>query len=284
MFVNEDLLIEKNRRELINKSQKSDNYKDTSKGRNRWERRLKSRISTSVADYNRIDMNTFWKEDMLEFGIKVQGETNNYIVTVLFEHILPEIKREIHANKNKLEFKCILRALITVFNSDDIYVSCTCPDWKYTQDYWSTKDNYNSGYPQFSNGKQIRNPNNTKGGGCKHVNLILGNLDWLMKIASVINNYIHYCQEYMEDNYAKYIFPKLYDMPYEKAIQLTLFDTDELTTDEATINLSNALGKLRGRYKPRPQKSINPRYQRPAKPKPEKNPLELKFNDEEDEL
>lgn len=295
----EEFLLEVKRHQLIDKSKKSDDYKDTSKGRNRWARRTHSRISTSVADYNKIDMNTFWKEDMLEFGIKVQGETDNYIVTILFENILKEIANQIKLNRNKLEFKCILRALIKVFNSEDVYVYCTCKDFKYRQAYWASKGNYISGPPQFDPGKGIVNPNDTKGAGCKHVNLILANLDWIMKITSVINNYIHYCKDNMENNYAQYIFPKLYNMPYARAVQLTLTDYDDegelvtdLISDEETINLSNALGRVRTRYKKLPQPSINPRFRKPKEEipveTPETNELELKFkkteDDEEEEL
>ena len=49
--------IEKRRSELISKSKSSDNYAISNqyRGRNRWERRKYSRISTSVADYNKIE-------------------------------------------------------------------------------------------------------------------------------------------------------------------------------------------------------------------------------------
>lgn len=407
-------LTEKNRRELIAKSKASDNYKDMSKGRNRWERRTRSKVAATVADYNKLDMDAFWKGDILEFGIRIKGETADYTVQITFENVLDEIRKEIVNNKNKLEFKCILRALIRVFNSENVYVHCTClhpdtkiklldgtnptvkeladrfnageklyvfsvdakgdfkpgevenvwitkittdfikitldnnqeilttpnhlymlrdgsyaeardlkinqllmsadtennlfknhkiksieyitldntpvydisvKDWSnfavdagvvlhnckdffYRQAYWSTKGKYNSGTPQYDNGKRIANPNDTKGAGCKHVNLVLSNVDWLMKIASVINNYIWYCKDNMELNYAKYIFPKLYGMDYDKAIQLTINDidnpnSDSLTSDEATLNLSNALGRRRTQFKKLPQQSVNPRYQKP---------------------
>lgn len=415
MKIDEKLrLTEKNRRELIAKSKASDNYKDMSKGRNRWERRTRSKVAATVADYNRLDMDAFWKGDILEFGIRIKGETADYTVQITFENVLDEIRKEIANNKNKLEFKCILRALIRVFNSENVYVHCTClhpdtkiklldgtnptvkeladrfnageklyvfsvdakgdfkpgevenvwitktttdfikitldnnreiittpnhlymlrdgsytearnlkinqslmsvdtkntnfknhkiksieyitlddtpvydisvKDWNnfavdagvilhnckdffYRQAYWSTKGKYNSGTPQYDNGKRIANPNDTKGAGCKHVNLVLSNVDWLMKIASVINNYIWYCKNNMELNYAKYIFPKLYGMDYDKAIQLTINDidnpnSDSLTSDEATLNLSNALGRRRTQFKKLPQQSVNPRYQKP---------------------
>ena len=289
----ESLLLEKKRSELISKSKSGAEYKsDKSKGRNRWERRVHSKLSTSVADYNQIDMNTFWKEDLLEFGIKVQGETDNYVVTVTFEKVLERLRREIEQNNNKLEFKNVLRALINTFNSEDVYVACSCPDFTYGGfNHYSYRQGYNSN-PEFGpamDAPVIRNPADNLGAGCKHINLVLANLSWMMKIASVINNYIWYCKDNMELNYGKYIFPKLYGMDYEKAVQLVLSDYDEngelnpnLATDEATINLSNAIGRRRTQYKTKPEPSVNPRFERTRKPEPEKNPLKLQFNDEEE--
>ena len=66
----------------------------------------------------------------------------------------------------------------------------------------------------------------------------------------------------MEYNYSKYIFPKLYGMDYKKAVQMTLDDYDEegnvkddLKSDEELINLANALGKVRGRFKTKSNKN-----------------------------
>lgn len=255
--VTKEYLTEATRAQLIQKSKNSDNYRDpTRSGENRYTRRTKSKIATTVADYNRIDMNAFFKGDILEFGVRVQGETNNYVVMVIFENLLKEIQKEVQQNKNKLEFRCIVRALMSVFNHENVYVSCSCPDWTYRQAYWATKNQYNSGDPQPSNGMAIANPNDTKGAGCKHVNLVLANLSWVMKIASTINNYINYCRENMENNYARYIFPVIYGMNYDKAVQLTFNDfdqygnpIDELSTDENTVNLANALGKDRGKFR-----------------------------------
>ncbi len=221
----ESLLLEKSRQELINKSKSSDDYsvKNQAKGRNRWERRKHSQIATSLRDYNRIDMDAFWKGDILEFGVNVHGETDDYVVTIIFENILKNLQQEVKGNGNKLEFKCVLRALLRSFNGENCYVSCTCPDWKYRQAYWATKNQQNSGVPEVRP-SDITNPNDTKGAGCKHVNLVISNADWMMKIASVINNYAKWCRKNMENNYARYIFPQIYGMPYNKAVQLSIFD------------------------------------------------------------
>lgn len=302
--LNEDVLLEKNRQELINKSRNSDNYtsKDR-KGENRYTRRLKSQIANSIRDYNRIDMDSFWKGDILDFDVKVHGETDNYVVALTFSNILNRLQQEVKGNNNKLEFKCVLRALVGAFNSDnDLLVSCTCPDWKYRQAYWATQGKYNSGEPQTSNGLQIANPHDTKGGGCKHVNLVLSNLDWMMKIASVINNYIRWCKLNMERNYADYIFPKVYGMPYDRAVQLSIFDDmdDEESglllpkstmkdNDEMKNKLSDIIDDtaMKGRDdKGRFEKGNQYRFTKQDKEEgPEDNPdqLKLKFDNEEEE-
>ena len=73
-------------------------------------------------------MDALFKGDILEFGVKVQGETNDYVVTIIFENILRNLQQEVKSNDNKLEFRCVLQALLRSFNSGDIYINCTCPD------------------------------------------------------------------------------------------------------------------------------------------------------------
>lgn len=251
-------LQEKTRSDLIAKSKTGKEYspKNQVKGKNRWERRRYSSFASSVAEYNRIDMNDVFKNDMLRVAIKVNGETGVYFVTIGMFGIIDELANQVKLNKNKLEFKCVLIALTKIFNSDDIYVNCTCEDWKYRFSYVANQDAYDSSpFPELRPAN-ITNPDDDKGAGCKHVNLVLANIDWMYKVASVIHNYINYCKDNMENNYARYIFPKIYNMPYEQAIQMSVFDYDDqgnvidtLSTDEETINLSNAIGKRRGQFR-----------------------------------
>lgn len=237
-IIDESLLSEAKRSDLINKSKAGDNYKDMSKGKNRYERRLKSRVATSVSQYNKIDMDAFWKRDILTVGIDVHGETDDYVVTIRFQGVIKEIARDIQSSTNnkqgKFEFKNIAKALSRKFNSEDVFIGCTCPDFKYRMRYYSFKNGYGVQYePRPSN---ITNPNDTKGAGCKHTLLVLGNLDWMMKVASVIYNYVKWSMKYMQNNYATYIFPKLYGVPYKQAVQLNIFDNGILPTDQKTIS------------------------------------------------
>lgn len=248
-----DILNEATRKDLIIKSKKGAEYK--SKEGNRWDAKKSISIANTVKDYNKIDMNTFWKKDVLNFGIKIKGETDNYIVTVEFINILNRLKNNVVKDKNKLTIKCIYDALVEALNSSDVKVDCSCEDFIYRFKVWATKNNYNTGKKEDREAK-ITNPNDNLGAACKHILNVLNNAEWIKKISSVINNYINYCKDNMEYNYSKFIFPKIYGMSYDKAAQLTIYDYDEkgelknkLESDEALINLSNALGKVRGRIK-----------------------------------
>ena len=46
-------------------------------------------------------MDDFWKKDILEFKIRVEGETDNYFVTINFSNVLPRIQKQIKENKNR---------------------------------------------------------------------------------------------------------------------------------------------------------------------------------------
>ena len=69
-----------------------------------------------------------------------------------------------------------------------------------------------------------------------------------MKVASVINNYIKYAKEYMQKNFADFIFPKIFGIPYNKAIQLGIFDTDDFDTSQQAIDIANKIGRTSGQY------------------------------------
>ena len=76
----------------------------------------------------------------------------------------------------------------------------------------------------------------------------------MRNVASVIVNYANYCKENLEYNYSRFIFPKIYGVQYNQAIQMCLSDfdnkgevIDELKTSKELINLANAIAKARFR-------------------------------------
>ena len=284
--VTESLLTEANRQQLLQKSRKGRNYSPSNqyKGRNRYERRMKSSISATVRDYNMIQMDPLFKRDILEFKIPVIGETDVYTVDVRVDGLLAEIRRQLMANKGELEFKVVLQSLMKVLNMGDVYIGCNCPDARYRQAYWQTSNDYKAGYKE-RRPSNITNPNDDLGAGCKHVLLILANLDWAVKVASVVNNYIKYCKEHLQRNYADYIFPKVYGVKYDKAVQLNLFDNGLFPEDRKTMDTVIDQG-FRGKdAKGKFAKGNEFRFQKKEPEEPDiedENPLDLKLSNEEE--
>jgi hypothetical protein len=77
-------------------------------------------VANSVAQYNKIEMDEFFKRDILQVGIDVRGETNNYVVTMKFSGVLNALQNQVKQNQGKLEFKNVYRALSDTFSTKDI--------------------------------------------------------------------------------------------------------------------------------------------------------------------
>lgn len=246
------ILLEADRKQLIQKSKNGDNYVwyNQGRGKNRFARRLYSKIASSVRDYNSLNMNDLFRKDLLTINIHVTGETDDYLVRIQFKGFLSFVHKKLkQQNIEKIDLKIITKSLIEAFNQDDVYISCSCPDWKYRFGYWATKNNINSG-PVENIPSDITNPNDTKGAGCKHVLLVINNNTWLIKVARVIKNYIEYMEKHYTKLYADIIFPAIYEKEYTKDVQLTLTD-DELSDDSDTkvVDASNISARQKGQFK-----------------------------------
>lgn len=247
----EGFLFEDSRNQLISRGKSGQNYKDQSKGKNRFQRRTKSRISASVREYNSIDMNKFFKDNILDVNIVVQGETNKYEVKISFGNILDTLSREIERS-NAINPRIVIRALTSCFNDGNVYIHCSCPDWRYRFDYYANINQLTSETKTddpLNRPSKITNPNDKLGPGCKHVLLVLSNTSWIIKVASVINNYIKYIQDHYEKEYAEIIYPALYNKKYTDPVQLSLFDDDNLQSTSSDIEKSNEEGRVRGQFK-----------------------------------
>ena len=229
-------LLEEKRNELVTKS------KSSNKGLQRYKRRVKSKVSSSTKEYNQINMDKLFKEDILDILISVKGETDNYDVKISFGGVLDLLQKEIN-RLNKLDLSQIVKAVVNAFNRNDVYVWCSCDDFKYRFAYWVTKNKYSSGGTQNTPAK-ITNPHDRLGSGCKHILLVLGNTVWILKVASVINNYIKYMSKFKQELYAEYIYPKLYGKEYEEPVQQSMFNDD---IEDIDVGTSNEVGSKIGR-------------------------------------
>lgn len=122
-------LDEATRTQLVAQSRNVGKYKDTSRGRNRMERKKFSKIANSVKSYNEINMNDLFKKDLLLVNIPVVGETDEYTVSIRLDGVVAEIQKNIKNNGNKFEYKTVIQSLTKVFNTSDVYTKCTCDDY-----------------------------------------------------------------------------------------------------------------------------------------------------------
>lgn len=240
-------------------------------GKTRYQKRLNSRISSSNREYNQIDMNQLFKDNILTVNIPVRGETDNYIVTFSFGSFLDKLLDVIEQNNNVISLKVVLRAIINAFNSENVYVRCSCDDFYYRFSYWLSVNDIITGEKQTIP-SPITNPKNNLGTGCKHIMLCLSNTGWCIKVAAVIKNYIEYMDKHLNSMYAKVIYPAIYKKPYEAPVQQSIFDKDTLDTDTKTIDTANDAARKKGQF----QTGNQYRYQ------PQQNKNQISIDDIED--
>ena len=239
------LLNEDSRSSLISQGRRGE--KEKGSGKSRYEMRVNSKVSSVVREFNDLDTESLFRYDILNINVPVRGETDNYMVRIKVSGFLEELRGQIMRNNDILDLRAISRALSNIINSKDVYVSCSCADWKYRMGYWSTMKNINSGVPERRPSK-ITNPRNNKGPGCKHVMLVLSNISWAIKLASVINNYIIYMQRNRKRQYADVIYPAIYGKAYEEPVQLDIDSEDTIANDKETIDIANQQGRTRGQF------------------------------------
>ena len=224
--------------------------KSSIKGKQRFNRRSKSKVANNVRQYNSIDMNKLFKDNILTVNISVKGETDDYTVKISFGGFLDILRDLLGDDANNLNLRNITRALVTGFNKDDVYIFCSCPDFHYRFGYWATRNKLNSGEAE-DRPSDITNPDDSLGSGCKHILLVLSNNSWLMKVASVINNYIKYMEKHYQKLYADIIYPAIFGKDYEEPVQLSIDDidsADNLHTDTDTLDKANTYGQDRTRF------------------------------------
>ena len=237
-------LREDKRAQLMAKGQSGEKEKD---GQTRYQKRVKSKIASSNKEFNQIDMNKLFRDDILTVNIPVVGETNNYLVTFSFSGFLEKLHNEIETNGNVLALKTVLRAIVNSFNTDDVYIRCNCEDFRYRFSYWGTRNNTITGEKELRP-SDITNPDDRLGSGCKHIMLCLSNTGWCIKVAAVVKNYIEYMEKHLHSMYAKVIYPAIWQKPYEDPVQMSMFDDDDLLTDKDTIDRANVAARQKGRW------------------------------------
>ena len=183
-------------------------------------------------------------------NLEVEGETDTYIVSISFGGFLDELHRELKRANDIFSLRIVIRALLNSFNSDNVYIKCSCPDFRYRFGYWASRNDIIVGEKE-NRPSDKTNPNNTLGAGCKHIMLVIANTSWIIKLGSVVTNYYNYMEKHYKKLWADIIYPAVYDKKYEEPVQLDIdtMDQTELDTSSDVINQSNIEARDRGKFK-----------------------------------
>ena len=247
MSVNNIILNEDKRNQLLSQSKPAQKEKD---GKNRYQKRVKCKLKPSVQQLNKVNFNQLFKDNIMTVALEVQGETDKYEVKISFGGFLDELKKQLERNNNEFCLRIVIRALIDSFNSDNVYYRCSCPDFQYRFGFWLSKNNIILGDKE-NRPSDITNPDNKLGSGCKHIMLVISNTSWIIKLASVVTNYVNYMKLHYQKMYADIIYPAIYGKKYEEPVQLDIdtLDIDELDTSSDMIDKSNIEARDRGKFK-----------------------------------
>lgn len=107
-----------------------------------------------------------------------------------------------------------------------------------------------------------------------------------MKVASVINNYVNYAAEKLPKPFMNIIFPKLYGVTGDEAVEANIVESEEdLKSTADLIDKINTWGRTRGlkqnKGKPAPEPD-DEEQKSTEKPVPTKKPEEPKEEKEEE--
>lgn len=172
---NKVVLLEKGRTDLLRKT------KTQSKAR--WDKRMNYKNFT----IKNVDITDLLDKDK----VVVIFEVGDYTDTIAFSNILLNL-REIVKNdpRHIVKFDWVIKACQRALDQADIYVHCTCPDFKYRFAYVGTKNNYKYGKKEMRPA-DVRNPNDDIGAFCKHLTAILSNKNWVNKVATRVTDWLN---------------------------------------------------------------------------------------------
>lgn len=190
--------------------------------------RYNRRLRYGAMSTPEIDGDKLLDEDMLVIYVQVGKYTDTIAFAGVLKHFIDIVRRD---PKHAVNRRNLVRAINEQVDLTDVFVNCSCPDMKYRFRYFATKYDYLYGEPE-TRPAEITNPNDDIGAVCKHLASILSNKKWLVKAASVVNDFI---QDHYDEIVEKY----------------------KINTDEFIINIDKSLAASAGAIK-RQLKSLPP--------------------------
>lgn len=168
-----EILLEKNRQELLSK-QKSETPE-----------RIQRASNYSISKIS-IESEALLN-DWLVITTNISGNSSTYNDSIAFKNVMTELIALAKIDsKHYVNSKLIIRSIKRSLDKNDIYINCTCDDFKYRYAYHATQGKFKWGKLQNSNGQKIRNPNNDIGCMCKHLYALLRSNTFLEKVSDTI--------------------------------------------------------------------------------------------------
>lgn len=186
-------LNEITRWEIIRRSQREASGTPDNPGR--WQKKSFYRAK----DFNNVDFEELFTNDTFVWKSRV----GDYIVVISFEGAFSNLYNIVRSwggtNRwKRIDLKMLTKCLSKSLDEDDLYVSCTCPDFKYRFDYWLTQAGAKYGTPQ-NRPPRVRNVKNNKGYVCKHILAVLYGKRWVPAAAKAWLSYIRQNPELAEE-------------------------------------------------------------------------------------
>lgn len=152
-----------------------------------------------VKDFDNVDFQELFENDTFTWRSRV----GDYIVTISFEGAFANLYTVVGSwsGKNRwkrLNLNILTKCLSKALDEEDLYLACTCSDFKYRFDFWLSQAGGKYG-PQQNRPPKVRNVKNNKGYVCKHILATLYGKRWVPAAGKAWLNYIQANPEVAEE-------------------------------------------------------------------------------------
>lgn len=160
----------------------------------------------TTKDFKNLNFKKLFIDDELLIVLRI----SDYTVSIMFEGAFEELQHLLRNMRGPNRIKRITRtvvqeALSRALDTEDLYVSCSCADFKYRFRYYATQKDYLFGKPAENRHPKFKKTNmdDEKGYVCKHLLAALYGKRWVPFAAKAWLEYIQANPELSED----YIWP-----------------------------------------------------------------------------
>lgn len=152
--------------------------------------RFQKKNNYRAKDFNNVDFKDLFENNNFTWSSRV----GDYIVTISFEGPFDLLQWQLKSMRGKnrwkrINHKMLVDILTKALDTEDLFIDCTCDDFKYRFAYWATQANCKFGLQQ-NKAPTVRNVKNNKGYCCKHTLAVLYGKRWVPAAAKAWLDFI----------------------------------------------------------------------------------------------